>query len=671
MLQIESIFKSRAMAGRGLLHLWNKFAVEIMVLVSFTLQVFLLACGGTRRRSSSALLRIALWLAYLSADSTALYALGHLSVASRSREHLLVAFWAPFLLLHLGGPDNITAYALEDNSLWLRHLQTLIVQTLGAAYVVYKYIFVSGGIHDGKLLMSASICMFAAGLVKYGERVWALKKGKVSSIASSFDKSDDMGWQPSRRLARGDEKIDEEEILLRAHSHFEICKGAFTDVTMKRDDSSGSNRVLSESMITVLHSVAEMELSLMYDILYTKAAVIHTWYGFCIHLIPPLGTAAAFMLFQLSIGSTGDGYYSRVDVVISYVLLAGALVLEAMSLCKAALSSWTCSFFLDRSGWKWLLDAITSLRRLVRSASRRHWSGSIGQYNLLDMSVSDKNKIVCWLAKKVGLKDWWDKLCFSDTFSGNKYCSLEDLKVLVLRDPAILATLGTGVNSSRGSAALQRNGCEAYNWSIDMDLDKSILMWHIVTDLAIRRPMGDGNISRRLVKATKVLSDYMMFLLVFKPDMLPGHTRRKVYLHACKELDYCWINCSEALSPHDEVVSQPRADMLADWLLGDLYHSLTKDPKHHPSRIEGGREEKLEHAQVVYNAIWIYDSLRTDHHDKVTWMKMIFQVWVEMMIYVAEHCNRDSHARQLSHGGEFITIVWLVLHHLKYYSLQS
>jgi len=414
-----------------------------------------------------------------------------------------------------------------------------------------------------------------------------------------------------------------------------------------------------------------MEPSLMYDILYTKAAVIHTWYGFCIHLIPPLGTAAAFMLFQLSIGSTGDGYYSRVDVVISYVLLAGALVLEAMSLCKAALSSWTCSFFLDRSGWKWLLDAITSLRRLVRSASRRHWSGSIGQYNLLDMSVSDKNKIVCWLAKKVGLKDWWDKLCFSDTFSGNKYCSLEDLKVLVLRDPAILATLGTGVNSSRGSAALQRNGCEAYNWSIDMDLDKSILMWHIVTDLAIRRPMGDGNVSRRLVKATKVLSDYMMFLLVFKPDMLPGHTRRKVYLHACKELDYCWINCSEALSPHDEVVSQPRADMLADWLLGDLYHSLTKDPKHHPSRIEGGREEKLEHAQVVYNAIWIYDSLRTDHHDKVTWMKMIFQVWVEMMIYVAEHCNRDSHARQLSHGGEFITIVWLVLHHLKYYSLQS
>ncbi|KAK1577305.1 hypothetical protein Q3G72_020545 [Acer saccharum] len=33
----------------------------------------------------------------------------------------LTAFWAQFLLLHLGGPVTITAYALEDNELWLRH----------------------------------------------------------------------------------------------------------------------------------------------------------------------------------------------------------------------------------------------------------------------------------------------------------------------------------------------------------------------------------------------------------------------------------------------------------------------------------------------------------------------------------------------------------------------
>jgi len=46
-------------------------------------------------------------------------------------------------------------------------------------------------------------------------------------------------------------------------------------------------------------------------------------------------------------------------------------------------------------------------------------------------------------------------------------------------------------------------------------------------------------------------------------------------------------------------------------------------------------------------------------------LELIFGVWVEVMIYAAEHCSRESHARQLSSGGEFITIVWLLVHHLK------
>jgi hypothetical protein len=78
-------------------------------------------------------LRAFLWPAYMLADSTAIYVLGHLSVTGRSPEHKLMAFWAPFLLLHLGGQDNITAYAIEDNELWLRHLQTLAVQVAAAA----------------------------------------------------------------------------------------------------------------------------------------------------------------------------------------------------------------------------------------------------------------------------------------------------------------------------------------------------------------------------------------------------------------------------------------------------------------------------------------------------------------------------------------------------------
>ena len=54
---------------------------------------------------------------------------------SRSESIQLTAFWAPFLLSHLGGPDTITAYAMEDNELWLRHLLALGVQTGVALYI--------------------------------------------------------------------------------------------------------------------------------------------------------------------------------------------------------------------------------------------------------------------------------------------------------------------------------------------------------------------------------------------------------------------------------------------------------------------------------------------------------------------------------------------------------
>jgi hypothetical protein len=169
------------MAGAGaVLLLWNEWAVQILVLLSFSLQVFLFIFAGTRRQNNSSVLRVLLWLAYQLADSTATYTLGHLSILSSPHEHHLVAFWAPFLLLHLGGQDTITAYALEDNRLWLRHLQTFLVQVLGVAYVLYKYASGSG-------TLAASVLMFALGGIKFGERIWALNRANTVGMNRFLD----------------------------------------------------------------------------------------------------------------------------------------------------------------------------------------------------------------------------------------------------------------------------------------------------------------------------------------------------------------------------------------------------------------------------------------------------------------------------------------------------
>ena len=118
----------------------------MLVLVSLTLQLSLLHFGSRRRYSVKTWLRVFLWLAYLGADSVATVALGVISNNKRNRnscdcndslvQNELMAFWAPFLLLHLGGQDTITAYAVQDNELWLRHLLGLVVQSGVALYII-------------------------------------------------------------------------------------------------------------------------------------------------------------------------------------------------------------------------------------------------------------------------------------------------------------------------------------------------------------------------------------------------------------------------------------------------------------------------------------------------------------------------------------------------------
>ncbi|KAF0888132.1 hypothetical protein E2562_010835 [Oryza meyeriana var. granulata] len=99
--------------------------------------------------------------------------------ALHGQTHQLTFFWAPFLLIHLGGQDTVTAFSIEDNELWLRHLLNLLAHVWLALYVFWK------STPPGDRLVVPAIFVFVAGVIKYGERTWALKSGSENALRSS------------------------------------------------------------------------------------------------------------------------------------------------------------------------------------------------------------------------------------------------------------------------------------------------------------------------------------------------------------------------------------------------------------------------------------------------------------------------------------------------------
>ena len=115
---------------------WLEWQLRILVLTSLFLQCFLFFAGILRKRCIPSWLRFLIWLAYLSSDAVAIYGLATLFNRQRTQEWVtrhessarLQLLWAPILLIHLGGQDGITAYNIEDNELWRRHVLTAVSQ---------------------------------------------------------------------------------------------------------------------------------------------------------------------------------------------------------------------------------------------------------------------------------------------------------------------------------------------------------------------------------------------------------------------------------------------------------------------------------------------------------------------------------------------------------------
>uniref|UniRef100_A0A0E0DAH7 DUF4220 domain-containing protein n=1 Tax=Oryza meridionalis TaxID=40149 RepID=A0A0E0DAH7_9ORYZ len=663
------------------------WSIRGLVIISFSTHLALVFLAGVRRSEATGVGTSILWGANQWARWAPVTALGMLSVGSTPQQEQLVTLWVAFVLLYAAMPDNIAAYSLEDTVLSFRQIAEMHFQLIGQAsplYILGKN-FISNG--DALLWVSSVVCVMA--ICKYWEGAYfALSRGDLNNMRSSRKKN--TSPKPRRNslhiARRGGREPNDEQILLVAHDMLDITKDAFIDFLDQDNDGADEQaEALSDTWDEKLYKVVNMELSLMYDLIYTKAAMVHTWMGYAIRFASPIAGVTALVLFWL---------HSK------------------------------------KGKWRLIRRLIVSdlnLFRLLHNNKKptryRMWSQTIGQFNFLHEctryeSEPSTNDWKSRMFKRCAPEDIWMEYEYQHVRGTGILFSAHDIEKLFLDHfwESMKSAFQEGEPPVEKKEELPTPllapapAMNKLNIALDFtpDLQETILILHIATDIFLLLVKSDtieaSAKSKGQVKAIKVLSDYMMFLVAVRPSMLPGLVLTSRYEAVREYLDKLWKKKNTLCSS-----STTREKCLADILRSDLeekkinyeWHAKRLDKLkstpggflsvlHDTSNIaaEGtilgqfllswNEPEPPANDPTIHSILHKKfarqfpdlmgsdkesdGTVRPDNKPKrVT--DAIFSEWVRQLINVSIRCTRDSHAKQLGRGGELTTVLWILAEH--------
>ena len=664
----------------SLMKLWNKWEIRVLVLLSLFLQILLIFLGSRRKYTSIKWVGVIIWVAYLSADWIATVSIGILMNQEEDCEEkspptnfVIMAFWAPFLLVHLGGPDTITAYSLEDNELWLRHFLGLLTQFGGAFYVFLKS-------WNGEALNFLAIPIFFIGLIKYGERTWVLRSASSSHFRDAMLPRPDPGPNYAKimdgyslkkaegydvSLCRGIETsqlvnhsppaainsiVPDAAILQAAFYFFNNFKRLFADLILSFQDRQYSQSFFQSTSWEQVFMVIETELGFMYDVLYTKSAVVYSRFGSLLRCISLSFTISVLIAFS----SIDRNRYSTTDVIITYWLLAGGIVIEIYAIAVLLSSDWTELWLSKHKNpvlnllYRTLLSRRLCFQVPYLLPEKSRWSDSMAQHNLISICLKDKPARCSGIQELLGI---YETLQAYQCKISKVSPDLKRLIFEILREKSKDASdieACKRICSQRGDNVLERMNCiQKLGWSVKVEFDRSVLLWHIATDLCYYTDLNKNpnSVESSNCKSSKVLSDYMMYLLVMRPFMLPNGIGKIRYQDSCAE-------AVEFFQERNYITSRSEA---CSTLLQVSTEIL-------PLEVKGDRSKS-----VIFDACRLAKCLQALETEE-QWQceqkwEMMSNVWVEMLSHGAGQCQWNHHAKQLAQGGELLTHVWLLMAH--------
>lgn len=655
--------------------IWKEWELRGLVILSLTCQVILIILGKRRKYITRSWIGFIVWSAYLLADYIAAMAISILSNdlgdvyrhrGSLDEQFVLRAFWGPFLLLHLGGTDSISAFSVEDNELWRRHALGVLSQALITAYVLLTA-------WTSSRLSLLSIPIFSIGLVKYSERVWVLyssseKKFKNSIPATSICGSHvieqcnlkqlegyhlthlvlevEVSENPAITKTPFVESISDASELLTAYSFLDMVKGLFADVIFGVHDLDASKDIFESNMTAgKAFKIIEIELSYIYDLMYTKAMVVYSIWGIVFRIIWIFLIFSVLVIFLTLMQK--QQRYSKIEYYITLVLLVVALLLELLAIASLLHS--------DRAAHWLITHNKTTIFKILEYfsplAKRRRWADSLRL-----LSFSPKEKVLHQILKKLCLDEILEihRNGTPAEFSYHlKEFIFDELKHVGPRERNISnAIVLETLFGRRGGRTLERfNRHKELEWSVKFEFEQSIIIWHLATMFISSDTEEEGyryyyHDSKREI--CEQLSQYMLYLLAKHPYMLRigiGHIRfQDVHVDV---RNFIKGGTTEARIA-SVIKKTTKGGSKSNFLIVNAC-KLALAIKN-PPKVDSGAKTKEDQESETEQ--------RKDHWD------MIAKVWLEMLGHAANLRRGTDHPHLLNKGGELLTHVWLLMAHL-------
>ncbi|TXG67098.1 hypothetical protein EZV62_008373 [Acer yangbiense] len=745
--------------------IWDDWNIRGVMLFSLFLQIFLILFAPLRKGTSNKLIIMLIWSVYLLADWAANFAVGLISnsqgdaTTTEESSTYLLSFWPPFLLLHLGGPDTITAFALEDNELWLRHALGLFFQVLAAAYVFLQAL-------PRTKLAIPTLLVFVAGIIKYLERTRALYLASLDKFRDSMLKEpdpgpnyaklmDDIASKKEANLPTTVIMIEEQsgkksntrrsligerdglclrdlQVVHYAYHFFDIFKGLIVDLIFSFHERNESRDFFINLTPEDALRVIEVELNFIYDALYSKVQVVHSRFGYSTRFISFASVVAALLIFHFKVNKSG---FDEFDVGITYALFLGAIALDIVAFLMLCFSDWTFAalstdsenglklkiksgiaatigrfLILKRPKWYICRQEKHNCEVLATPFLFRRWSGHISGHNLIRYCLKGsptnfhqvKNCVYRVITKFIpgiiGGKDIHfiryltscrvsqflsfiygkvihllgfiiqlviDYSGLTDFVDEIRYLSHEPLTKPLwefifneLREKSNSADEPENakkISSARGNWILESRDYhdKLLPYVTGVTFDESLLLWHIATELLYQTEEetthedGNNNYNNHR-QFSKILSDYMLYLLVVQTTMISveagiGKIR---FRDTCAEAKRLFRSKNLGANEEEEACEQ---------ILG-VYTYVE------PVKVKGDRSKSvLFDASMLAQVLNKMDDLEEGvKEDK--W-KLLSKIWVELLSYAACNCIPRTHAQEVNKGGELITFVWLLMAH--------